>query len=707
MTGDGAESGSVIQMERLRAHQRRVLDTLSEGVIVYAVGSDGETRLELANAAACDVLGLDAATLAAMSSGQAAGPWVCDTDGKRLARDDLPFAVVARTGRPVRHFVWGCAHGDTPLRWLTSNAGPVFGASGVIESVVFSLVDITDRRRARYSLETAQGTFSSLVEHSSDVICIMEVDGVVRYASPAYATVYGESPAVRVGRPIFDRIHGDDRARVDGVLAELVAAPDKVITLDCRVVHPDGTVRHLEVTATNRLADPAVGGIVTNSRDVTERVETAERLAHEAMHDALTGLANRALLLDRISQALRRGERGGDRCALLFIDLDHFKRVNDSLGHAAGDHLLMSVADRLLGVMRPADTVARLGGDEFVVLAEHVADAGIASQIAERVRRALNEPIDLGGRVISVECSIGITLADGSPPDALLQQADTALYRAKAGGRGRWELYDQAMRRRAQKRIDTEEWLRRSLGTDRIVVHYQAIVALPTGERVGSEALVRMVDHHRRLVPPDEFIPVAEDTGLIVPLGLEVLRRACAQQRRWTDEGRSPSSISVNLSARQLRTPSLVHDVSEVLAATGVLPAALCLELTESALIDADAATCRALHDLTEMGVAVALDDFGTGMSSLAHLRRFPISGLKIDRSFVAGLGVDRDDTEVVRSIISLGRALGLGIVAEGVETLTQGRMLAGFGCPQAQGYLYGRATAAGEWEREVRLSVR
>ena len=684
------------QSEAARLHRDReeILETLAEGVILYAVDEQGRFSVKVANTAACVLLDADVRALQVMPLGQGTRH-AYGSDGHPIQRKDLPFAVTGRTGQPVDDFVWGLIDRDGHFRWLSSNSRPVRDAAGILNGVVFSLIDITERHNASRALEAAHGRFAALVAHSSDVICILDADAVVLYASPAYVDVYGEELGDRIGKPLTERIHPADASSFLNMLKKLLGSPNLVLTVDYRIVHLDGSVRHLEVTAANHVNDDAIAGFVTNSRDVTDRVETASRLAHETMHDALTGLANRALLLDRLSHALARAERTQQTCALLFIDLDHFKTINDSLGHAAGDQLLIAIADRLRTAIRPGDTVARLGGDEFVILAEDVVEGDSAHVIAERVRRAVSEPIELGKQQVSVDCSIGISLSDGSRPEALLQQADTALYRAKDRGRGRWETYDQAMRIGAQRRLDTEALLRDSVGTDDVVVHYQPIVSLPHGIIVGSEALVRIVDAYGRVTPPDEFVPVAEDTGLIVPLGLQVLRAACRQQASWTKRGDLFRRVSVNLSGRQLHTAGLLNDVSDALSAAGIPATALCLELTESTLIGADASTRKTVDALADLGIAIALDDFGTGMSSLSHLRRFPISIIKIDRSFVAGLERNHHDLELVKAVIGLARALDFTTIAEGVESPTQAAVLADLGCTHAQGYLYGRPEPA------------
>jgi diguanylate cyclase (GGDEF)-like protein/PAS domain S-box-containing protein len=683
-----------IATARLQADQQRTFDAVAEGIIFYSLSASGLV-VRQANAAAYAMLDVDVAGLEAFAAGTRPLPGICDAAGQAVARAQLPDMVTGVSGQPVDQFVWGWTDRPGHTKWLNSSSRPVLDDVGTLVGIVFSMLDITERHDARLALVRAQARFGALVEHSSDVICILDTAGTVRYASPAYLTVYGEQPSARLNRPLIDRLHPEDAAKLQRILEQLVVSPHETRTVDCRVIRPDGSRRHVELTATSHLLDPAVAGIVTNSRDVTERVETAARLAYEALHDALTGLANRTLLLDRLSQALGRSKRTGTRCALLFIDLDHFKNVNDSLGHDSGDKLLVAVARQLERVLRPGDTLARIGGDEFVILAEQIADTPTAEGIAERAGQVVAEPVLVDGRMISAACSIGITLSNGARPDELLQQADTALYRAKARGRSRWELYDQAMRVGAQRRIDTEAQIRRSLDTGGVVVHYQPIVALATGERIGSEALVRLTDPVGRMILPDEFIPTAEDSGLILALGAEVLRQGCCQQARWIALGAEPPQrISVNVSPRQLQHPTLAADVARTLDEAGLSGADLCLELTETALIEADHSTRRTVNDLADLGILIALDDFGTGWSSLAYLHRFPIGVVKIDRSFVAGLGRDPGDTEIVKAIVSLGLSLGLTVVAEGVETKPQAMQLHALGCHQAQGNLYGAATA-------------
>ena len=429
------------------------------------------------------------------------------------------------------------------------------------------------------------------------------------------------------------------------------------------------------------------------SSSVQELEAAQAELVRHAHNDDLTGLANRFVLLDRLGNALARASRGDGRVGVIFIDLDRFKVVNDSLGHDAGDQLLIAVAERLLGAVRPGDTVARLGGDEFVVLSEGSFDEAGAWVLAERLREAIARPFYLAGREVAVSMSAGLAVARGGEAvsaDGVLRDADLAMYRAKELGRDRIEAFDEAMRHAAAARLERESALRHALAEGEFVVYYQPILELATSAVVGVEALVRWVQRDGTVVGPDDFVPLAEDSGLIAGLGAVVLNDACSEVARWnaTRPGQRPLHLSVTLSARQLEREDLTQMVSNTLEASGLDANQLALEITESTLMDADAAS-DALAALKQLGVSLVVDDFGTGYSSLMYLRRFPVDVLKIDKSFVAGLGRNDEDTAIVSAVVRLAGALGLHTIAEGVESAAQRDSLVGLGCEFGQGYYW------------------
>jgi diguanylate cyclase (GGDEF)-like protein len=423
----------------------------------------------------------------------------------------------------------------------------------------------------------------------------------------------------------------------------------------------------------------------------------AERFTRDALHDPLTKLPNRTLFLDRLRLALARAARLRLPVAVLFLDLDGFKAVNDSLGHAAGDQLLVQVAERVRQCLRPADTVARLGGDEFAVLLEDLG-RGAERAVAERVLEAMRAPLVVEGTQLVIQASIGIALGGAADEGAgdLLRQADLAMYTAKAGGKDRYETFEPAMHATALARIELEAELRRALDEDNLIVHYQPVCELPTGRLVRTEALVRWPHPGRGLISPAEFIPLAEERGLIVPLGQWVLRRACTETRRWQQRHPSepPLGVAVNLSPGQLR-PGFVESVGDTLREAGLDPRCLTLELTETLLMQEAAGTLKYLTGLKDLGIRLAVDDFGTGYSSLSRLRSFPIDEVKIDRSFVSDIAPGRTGGPLVAAVTAMGHALGLRVVAEGVETFEQLRFLLGRGCDAAQGYLVGRPVTA------------
>jgi diguanylate cyclase (GGDEF)-like protein/PAS domain S-box-containing protein len=548
-------------------------------------------------------------------------------------------------------------------------------------------------------LRASEERFRALVQHAADIILVLEPDGTVRHVSPAVQAVLGYEPERMVGTRGWALVHDGDTQSAQAFHAELLDQRGGSRSVELRWQHRDGSWRWLEVKGTNLLHQAGVRGIVLNARDISRHKSLEGQLVQRALHDQLTGLPNRMLFMDRLEQAIERSTRRGKFAAVLFLDLDRFKLVNDNLGHDRGDQLLVQVAERLRTCLRRVDTIARIGGDEFTVLLEDVGATADAALVAERITEAFRGSFRIENQEIFVGASIGIALGgrdQGTTAQGLLRNADIAMYRAKANGRACFEVFKSSMRETVKGRLKMETELRRALDRGELRLHYQPQVDLRTARIVGLEALVRWEHPERGLVPPAAFIPIAEETGLILPIGRWVLETACRQASIWRADTEIGLDLimAVNLSPRQFRHPRLVQEVGQVLAESGLDASGLEVEITEgTAMGDADA-TVKTLEHLKGIGIRLAIDDFGTGYSSLSYLKRFPIDVLKVDRSFVAGLPGNRGDAAIVRAVIGLARALGLKAVAEGIETNDQLAELRGLGCDQGQGYLFGRPTA-------------
>jgi diguanylate cyclase (GGDEF)-like protein/PAS domain S-box-containing protein len=559
--------------------------------------------------------------------------------------------------------------------------------------VARQLSHVVERQRAEDALRNSEERFRSLVQNGFDLVTVGDAKGTITYDSPAVERIFGYTTTERVGHAVFEYIHPDDHDRARDILARVLDAPRVLFRLEARCCRKDGEWRWIEVGVTNLLDDPSVCGIVANQRDITERRAFQEQLTHQAYHDALTKLPNRALFQSRLDVALARASRRQNTIAVLFVDLDRFKVINDSLGHETGDELLVAVAERLSHAVRGEDTVARMSGDEFTVLLEEVEDETEAARVARRIIDDIRQPIDLGGHQVFVGASVGIALSHNGEDRAedLLRDADLAMYRAKERGRSRYEVFETTMGARARLRLDLEAELRRALDNDELVLHYQPEVSLVSGRIVGTEALVRWEHPERGLLMPDEFIPVAEETGLILALGRQVLERACRQAEQWQQKFPTdpPRRMSVNISGRQL--PTLLSDVRRVLDRTGLDPQSVVLEIIESVVMDDPEAAIPTFKALRELGVSLAIDDFGTGYSSLSWLKHFPISTLKLDKSFVQGLGVDEADRAIAQSVLTMAECLDVSVTAEGVETAEQALELVRLGCRHGQGYHFAR----------------
>jgi diguanylate cyclase (GGDEF)-like protein/PAS domain S-box-containing protein len=573
----------------------------------------------------------------------------------------------------------------------------------LLTAMVLIRQELVLRENSRLLTDQAQREseerFGALTANSSDAVVLVDRDGVVTDAAPAVGRVLGVDGSKLVGRPISRLVHADDAARIQAFIADVAAGRSVTQPIEWRLWDLTGVWRQVETIAANRLGDPSVGQIVLTTRDVRERKTLERQLTQVALHDLLTDLPNRTLFHDRVGQALASAVRGQQRTTILSLDLDGFKRVNESLGQAAGDLVLQEVSRRLRASVRAADTCARLGGDEFGVLLDGQSTPDDALAAADRILATLREPIDLADSPIHLTASLGVATTGPNEADAagLLRRADVARSVAQNSGRDRAVVFEPSMQEAVQTRFELESELRRAIDQAEFVLNYQPIVDLRSGELVGAEALIRW-DHptHGRIAPT-VFIPLAEETGLIDEIGTWVLRTACTEAARWAalSPGRVPR-VSINLSANQLADPQFAWTVQAAMAHAGAIPSWVTLELTESMLMKNSSASLERLHAIRALGVQIAIDDFGTGYSSLAYLEQFPITHIKIDRSFVTPLDDPGRGAGVVHAIIEIGRALGLTTVAEGIETPTQLRRLRELGCGLGQGYLFARPLERG-----------
>jgi diguanylate cyclase (GGDEF)-like protein/PAS domain S-box-containing protein len=537
-----------------------------------------------------------------------------------------------------------------------------------------------------------------LVQNATDLIAICEADSTIRYLTPSVQRVLGWQPDDLVGSRLAELTHPDDHAALLFMLDQTIADGSTVV--ECRMRRSDGGWIVAE-TVSAVVEEGEVHGYVLTIRDVSGRKALEQQLTHQAFHDSLTGLANRALFLDRLGQTMQRRGRADNPVAVLLLDLDDFKDVNDSLGHGAGDELLCSVAGRLRELFRESDTVARLGGDEFAILVDDLTDAGQAAGLAERLLDTLRTPITLHGQQLVAKASIGIALANpdrAENAEDVLRNADVAMYLAKQQDAGGYAYFEPSMHDNLLRRLALTADLRDGLARHEITVHYQPIVELRTGRIVGVEALARWCHPQRGPIGPDEFIPLAEQTGLIGPLGRSVLQQACAQAVGWRRQFPTASlTMNVNLSVRQAQHPGIVAEVAETLASTGLPPSALILEITESVLSEDHQLLTERLWALKRLGIRLAVDDFGTGYSSLSRLRCFPIDSLKIPKPFIDGILQGPEESALARAIIDLSATLGLYVVAEGIEHRGQWEELTRLNCLLGQGYYFARPATGAE----------
>jgi len=668
----------------------RVLETMAESLLVF----DHSGRVTYANREAEQLLGVPVV--------RAAGRTLADLGWTVVSCEDGPvgpaerfLAETVRTGATYRDLVWHARGPGGRDMVLSANLAPLRHGDRAPTGAVLSLTDVSARRQAEDALRAQEELYRLVADNMSEFVALIGQNGRFAFVSPSCERMLGYAPAELAALRPLSICHPDDVAHVITQVREAVREGRPVgctLRLRRRGGEPVWAETLLQPV---RDASGRVVRIQTSSRDITERVAMERELTRQAGHDSLTGMPNRALFLERLRHALDRGDGRTAGLGILYLDLDRFKVLNDSLGHRTGDLLLQEVARRLQAAVRPGDTVARLGGDEFAVLIEGLRGAGSAIRSARRIQQALRQSFALEGRQVFATASIGVVLAESgaTEPQSVLRQADLAMYRAKRQGTGGWALFDPSFGTEVERRLELETGLRQAALRGGLRLVYQPIIDLRTGEIDAFEALLRWRHPRHGDVPPTEFIPLAEETGLIVPIGRWICEQVCRLLRRWIAQGGVDERLwmSVNLSAKQLQHPGLVEDVAAVLRRFDLAPTRLAFEITEGGILEDAEAAAETLRALKNLGVRILLDDFGTGFATLSYLKRFPADVAKIDRSFVDGLGTDRADTAIVSAVVAMSRGMDVVSLAEGVQTPEQLAHVRALGCDAAQGYYFAR----------------
>jgi diguanylate cyclase (GGDEF)-like protein/PAS domain S-box-containing protein len=669
----------------LRASEKRfraAFDGAPLGLVEVSLDPADLGRYLRVNQAFCDITGYSREELLALEATGVSQPQDRNAELELLAQ---AAGGELRTGRRQKRLlrkdgrsVWV----STNFSLLASREGKPYGLEHV--------EDITERKEAQELMDL-------VFDVSIDALCMASLDGILCRANPAWTRMLGWTTEDLAAIPYLELVHPDDRERTAALMRSL-ADGRPVLGLENRCRCRDGSYRWLQWNVAP-LLDRRL--IVANVRDITDRRRSEAELAHRAVHDGLTGLPNRTLFHDRLKQGIRSLERGAGALALWYIDLDRFKEINDSLGHEAGDQVLVEVGRRLTVCVRAVDTVARLAGDEFVIVCPGFKDDTHLTVLGERILSTLRAPLEIAGACVELAASIGVTVTRSHTvtPEKLLHEADTAMYDVKRRGRNSWRRYSPALEHHTLRRTAIQQDLRQALEHDGLRLHYQPVIDLADGRIVGVEALLRLQHPTRGLLGADEFIDVAEESDIILPIGEWVIKEACRQAADWNHRLRR-IELAINISGRQASRGRVAEQVLGVLSTLNLDPALLCIEMTERILIESGSSVINDLRTLTESGAHLALDDFGTGYSSLTYLKRFPIDTVKIDRSFVADLGHSRSDTAIVQAITSLARSLRLATVAEGVERQSQRDMLCALDCQRAQGFLFYRPMPAEELTR-------
>lgn len=677
----GARKRAEEALRESQARLARIVETIADGVVLH----DLEGRITFANPAAEEILGLK-------RGDSTTGPyhhrdWTLATlDGHELSHEERPVVRTMRSGKGIRDVELVVARPDGAKALVSMNTAPLVDVRGAVVASVTSMRDISQRKQTEEALRKSEERYRRVVEVSPAPIVIHSA-GRIRYANRAALTLMGATdPGQILGMPTLSFVHPSSHNQVRVRVKQTETAEGtETEPAEHKLVRLDGQVIDVEVAGMSISYDDSLATLAV-LRDITEQKHAAEQLKHQALHDALTGLPNRTLLRDRLQQAILSAQRYSAPLALLLMDLNRFKEVNDTFGHHYGDLLLQQLGARLQRVLRASDTVARLGGDEFAIILP-ATDAAGAAQAIPRVQAALREPLVVEGQTLEVGASIGIALypQHGEDDATLLRHADVAMYVAKRG-RVDYAVYEPSRDEYTPSRLAMIAELRHAIARDELLLHYQPKIDVKTGVVAHAEALVRWHHPSRGIIPPAQFIPLAEETGLIEPLTVRVLQAALRQCRAWHETGRQVRT-AVNLSTRSLQGDQLIETISKLVRTWAVSPARLAVEITETTLMADPDRAMTVLSRLHDMGVSICVDDFGTGYSSLAYLKRLPIDEIKIDRSFVNDMAINDNDAVIVRSVIDLGHNLGLQVTAEGVEDRETWEMLAAMGCDTIQGY--------------------
>ncbi len=696
-------------LAHLHEHEStRMLDTLLANMdgMVYRCRNDRHWTMEFVSNGCYRLTGYKPGEL--LMNSQRSYESITHPDDRALVRRAVDEAVRQQQRFDIEYRIM---HAGGDCRWVWERGVGVFDVSGALLAIEGLIQDITDRKRAFQALREAERRYHSLFENAIEGIFRTTPEGQYLDANPALARIYGFESSDELASSLRDiraQLYVDPERRSE--FMRIVKARGSISGFESQVYRKNGDVIWISENARAVTDD---NGVVLHYEgtveDVTDRKLYEARIQQQANYDTLTGLANRSLLNDRLQQALMMAATYGTRLAVVFVDLDRFKYINDSLGHHVGDQLLCVMSQRLRACVRDTDTVARLGGDEFVLLLNGLVETDSVSALLERMLLEIAAPWTTQNGQFDVTCSVGIAMYpdDGNDAQTLLKHADSAMYRAKERGRNNFQFFTSELNAQMTERLELESGLRRALERDQFCLYYQPRIDIATGAIIGAEALMRWRVSDTEIVQPGRFIPLAEETGLIVPMGQWALREACLQNQRWRAAGLLSLVVAVNVSLRQFQRDDFLYTITNVLQEAGLPADGLEIEVTESTVMHNAERLIDMLCDIKAMGVHIAVDDFGTGYSSLSYLKRFPVDRLKIDRSFVQDILFDKDGEAIVRTIIALGHNLGLKVVAEGVESAQQVDYLRNNGCDELQGFYYGRPMPAAEFEQLLRTGER